>query len=431
MKLISYNNSLFNWLRKYKEQLLVFAVFILSFILRTYDMDNKFPFGWDQVDNAWAAQKIIVNHEFPLVGMVAKGNAGFFIGPIYYYFVAFFYWLTSLNPVASQYIALTTSIFTFFVIFFVVRKLFNFRIALIACFVNSISFAGLSFDAVQWPVSFLPGISLLIFFFLQKLLRGEEKYIIFLALISGLAFHIHFTAIFFPIIIVLCLPFFPRNKKMLLYLLLSIPLFLTWFVPNLISQLQNSSQLGNLSNYLNTYYHGLHLRRFLQLTGDGLIPFDPFLFFAIIKPFKILLLPLFLLVFFKEKISKNRIILSYTILIFFLVPWIIFSTYKGEISDYYFSINRLIALMILSYLLSKILFTKKLLVSIIGIIFFIYYSYQNFNLILDYKDGGALEKRFENVKPYIDSGRKVEFQQGAAESYIYYYLMKKKGIVVY
>ena len=87
--------------------------------------------------------------------------------------------------------------------------------------------------------------------------------------------------------------------------------------------------------------------------------------------------------------------------------------------------------MILSYLLSKLLFTKRLLVKIIVIIFLVYYSYQNLNTILNYKDEGGLRERFEKVKPYIDSGRKVEFQQGVAESYIYYYLMRKKGVTVY
>jgi len=96
-------------------------------------MNNKFPFGWDQVDNAWAAKNLIVDHRIPLVGMVAKHNTGFFIGPVYYYLVAFFYWITNLNPIASQYIALTTSVFTFFVIFFITKKLFNFKVALVAC----------------------------------------------------------------------------------------------------------------------------------------------------------------------------------------------------------------------------------------------------------------------------------------------------------
>ena len=423
--------SISGFFYKYREIILLLIVFFTAFFLRAYDMDGKYPFGWDQVDNAWAAKNILINHQFPLVGMVAKGNAGFFIGPTYYYLVAFFYWLTNLNPAASHDIALLASVFTFFVIFFVVKKIFSFKIALLACLINSISAAGFYFDTVQWPVSFLPGVSLLIFYFLYKLLKGEERYVIFLALITGLAFHLHFTAVFFPLIIILCIPFFPRSKKMLLYLFASVPLFLIWFIPNLISQMQNSSQLSNLTNYLNTYYHGVHLTRFLQLTGDGLVQFDPFLSFAAIKPFKIFILPLFLLIFFKEKFSKDRIILSYMILIFFLVPWFVFSTYKGEISDYYFSINRFIALLTISYLLVRILSVKNWVVKFIVLGLLAYYSYFNLNIILHYNDGGGLKNRFGKVNSYIRSNRRIEFQEGAPDSYIYYYLMREKGTIAY
>lgn len=431
MKAILRGKQIFNWLYKFREPILILIVFIIFFSLRVYDMGNKYPFGWDQVDNAWAAKNIIVNHEFPLVGMVVKQNTGFFIGPAYYYFVAFFYWLTNLNPIASHHIALAASIFTFFTIFFVVKKLFNFKMVLMACFINSISSAGFSFDAVQWPVGFFPGISLLIFYFLDKLLKGEEKYIIFLALITGLAFHIHFTAIFFPIIILLCLPFFPQTKKMLVCFLISIPLFIIWFIPNAIFHLQSSSQLSNLSAYLNTYYHGFHLRRFLQLTGDGLIQFDPFLFFPVIKPFKILTIPIFLFVFSRKHLSREKIILLYLILIFFLVPWLVFSAYKGEISDYYFSINRFIALLIISYLLYKLLSLRNWIVKIAVMIFIVYYSYLNLDTIIHYNNDGSLSKRSEKVIYDIKLNKKIGFQQGVPESYIYYYLMRKKGATAY
>jgi len=425
------DNPFFRQLYKYKKYILTSLLFILSLSLRAYGMENKYPFGWDQVNNAWAAKNIIINHEFPLVGMVVKQNTGFFIGPVYYYFVAIFYWVTNLNPVASEYVALTTSILTFFVIFFVAKRLFNYRIALIASFINSISFAAFSFDVVQWPVAFLPALSLLIFYFLYRLIRGEEKYLVLLSLATGLAFHIHFTAIFFPIIILLCLPFFPRNKKMLLYLLLFIPLFSIWFIPNLIYQFQNSSQLSNLSGYLNDNYHGFHLKRFIQLTGDGLIQFDPYLYFNAIKSFKALIIPFFIFIFLRKKFSKERWVFSYMTLIFFLVPWLVFSTYKGEISDYYFCINRYVALLILSYLLSMALFARKWMVKIVVFGFLIYYSYLNVSTILYYNSENGLSEKIKKVSMDMVSGKKVGFQEGVPESYIYYYLMRKKGFSVY
>lgn len=431
MKKTHQNKTFFTWIFKHKRFFLFLAVFIPFLALRIYGMDAKYPFGWDQVDNAWAAKNMIINHNFPLVGMVAKQNTGFFIGPLYYYIVGLFYLLTNLNPVASQYMALATSISTFFIILFVVGKIFNFRIALLACFINSVAASGFFFDAIQWPVSLLPGVSLIIFYFLYKILEGKEKYIFGLLTMIGLTFHLHFTAVFFPIIVLLCLPLFPRNRKMLLYLLFSIPLFLIWFVPNIIAQMQNSSQLNNMSNYLNVYYHGFHLRRFMQLIGDGLIQFDPYLFFAQIKPFKVLIIPIFMLVFLREKLTKDRIVFAYLMLVFFLVPWAVFSTYKGEISDYYFVISRFIALFILSYLLSKLLFTKMLPVKIFAVIFFIYYSYLNLNSVINSHGEGGLKERLIKVKFNVETSKRIEFQDGVPEPYIYYYLMRKKGIVVY
>jgi 4-amino-4-deoxy-L-arabinose transferase-like glycosyltransferase len=416
---------------KYKNPLLILAVFILALALRIHGM-NTYPFGWDQVNNAWAAKNIIINHEFPLVGMVAKQNTGFFIGPLYYYFVAIFYWLTNLNPIASQYVGLITSIFTFFTIYFVVKKIFSFKVALLACFINSIIFLGFSFDGVQWPVSFLPGISLLIFYFLYKVMSGDEKYVFALAITTGLSFHIHFTAVFFPIIILFSLPFFPRTKKMLIYLLLSIPLGAIWFMPNMLYQLRENSQLGNLSNYLGTNYHGFHLKRFFQIMGDGLIQFDPYLYFKFLKPFKLLIIPLFIVAYLWKNRLKEKVLLPYLVVLFFLIPWLAFSTYKGEISDYYFSINRFIALFIVSYLFLKMLFFKNWVLRTIILGFFIYYSYLNLNEIINYRyDLDGLSYKMKKVTSNIKVGQKIGFTEGNSESYIYYYLMREKGIKVY
>ena len=77
-------------LKNNKIILVISAIFLLNLFTRTYQLDIKNPFGYDQVDNAWAAMNIIVNHKFPLVGMVAKANSGVYVGPLYYYIVSFF-----------------------------------------------------------------------------------------------------------------------------------------------------------------------------------------------------------------------------------------------------------------------------------------------------------------------------------------------------
>ncbi|HEX8964853.1 MAG TPA: glycosyltransferase family 39 protein, partial [Patescibacteria group bacterium] len=216
--------------------ILFFFLLVLHFSLRIYKIDIYNLFGWDQVDNAWASVNIIVHHKLPLLGMVAKGNSGIYIGPLYYYLISLFYFIFNLDPIASGIFAAVTSLLGFFSIYFVSKKLFPKPVAYIAVLINAVSFASIYFDRVQWPVDLIPGISLLIFYCLYKVITGNTKYIIWLAVLIGFSFHIHFTSIFYPIFVFLSLPFFSWNWRTIKYILISIPLFFIFLIPNIIAE---------------------------------------------------------------------------------------------------------------------------------------------------------------------------------------------------
>ena len=418
------------FLKTNKVFVFVFIIFLFELFLRFYQIDQKNGFGYDQVDNAWAAKNIIVNHQFPLVGMVAKGNSNIYIGPAYYYFVAFFYWIFNLNPIASGVISGLTGLFSFWTIFFVVKKLFNIKVALIAVTINTFFLHAILFDRVQWPVDFIPGVSLLIFYFLYKVITGDVKKLIPLALLVGFSFSIHFTSIFFPIIIILSLPLFPRSRETLRYILISLPLFLVWLLPNIIYQLGQKSANSPFISYFNTYYHGFHLRRVMQITGDALIQFDHYSISDSLLSFKFVAFPLFFLIFLYKSIARKQLVFCYLVLLWFIVPWFIFATYKGEISDYYFSINRFVVLFILSYFVFRIWDIKNVLPKILVVALFICIIIGSFSKFISYNDSGLAEKE-KAVLMKINNGEVIKFQQGGPESYLYYYLMRQRGINVY
>jgi len=394
-------------------------------------MDLRNPFGYDQFDNAWAAKKIVVDHYFPLVGMVAKADSGIYIGPAYYYLISIFYWLTNLNPIASSLFAGVTSIFTFWVIFYFIKKLTNTQVAIIAVVINTFSYMAIVFDRVQWPVDFIPSMSLIIFYLLYKVVTGDSKKIVWLALAIGFMWSIHFTAIFFPIIVILSLPFFPRNKETLKYILISIPLFILCLMPNIIYQLSQKGANGAFGGYLSGSYHGFHLRRVLQLTHDALIQFNPYLTIKEGEYAKYLLFPLFFLVFLYKKIIRNNLVFCYLVLLWFVVPWFVFATYSGELSDYYFSINRFVVLLILSYFIYRIWSLKFLLVKVIVTVFLITYCVYNLTFFLQYGNDNNLMAEEKTVNQKINNHKYIHWQQGVPEAYIYYYLMRQKGVRVY
>lgn len=409
--------------------IILFFIFLVHIFSRFYDLERNL-FGWDQVDNAWAAKNIIVDHKFPLLGIPAKGSGGFFLGPAYYYLVSIFYFFTNLDPIASGLLAGTISIITFFIYYFVVKKLFSEKVALIAVFINTISYYIIESDRIQWNVNFIVPVSLLIFYSLYNVLTGKIKYLLPLGVVLGFSLHVHFTSIFYLIIIILCLPFFPKNMQALKYSFFGILLFLVWLLPNIFAEFSTKkSNVSSIVNYLQTYYHGFHLRRFFQIIGDAFIEFESIFILKIFKLLKFLFLPAFLHFYFSENKSKARFIFCYLAIVWFLVPWFTFSTYSGEISNYYFMINRPIIIIILSYL-SLRLFENKIIIAKVGIIcFWVYYLVTNTQyFVTEYfinanKEASLKESR-KRVQKAIREGKVIEFSEGSADSYLYYVLIR-------
>lgn len=398
---------------------------MLHVFLRFYALETKNIFGWDQVDNAWAAKDIIVDHKLPLLGMVAKGNSGFYIGPAYYYLIAIVYWVFNLDPISSGVFAGITSIFTFFTFFYVIKKIFSNDTALIAVFIYTISFSMISFDRVQWPVNFIPSISFIIFYSLYNIINSKFTYLISLGIALGFSFHIHFTSIYYPIIILLSLPFFPWNKRIIKYIFILFFLFLVFLLPIFISEINTkASSTKHLTTYINTYFHGVHLTRVMQLAKDAFIKFEGFIIFPQLKFIKYLFVPAFFLMYCSPKPSRKKIALCYLVLLWFIVPWFVFSVYKGEISDYYFSSTIPIVVTILSYLIVRIIEMKSIFPKVITLLFFIYYSFINIQAFFNQKQMN-LQMHRQNVRDAIRDGRTINFAQGNPDSYLYYIYTRK------
>lgn len=404
--------------------LLLILVAVIFF--RFYEMGSRNPFGYDQADFAWQAKDIVVDHKLPLLGPQAKLNSGIFMGPAYYYLSAVFYFLTNLDPAASGIFAGVTSLFTFLITYFIIKKLFSNQVALIAVFIQTFSAYIINFDRTQWSVNFVAPVSLLIFYALYRIMTGQPKYLLLLAVSSGFSFHLHFTSTFFLGMILLALPFFPRKVSTVKYLLISLPLLAIWLVPNFLSGLNK-----NMTTYLGTYYHGFHLRRFFQLTNDALIEFEGILtegivFLRKIKILEYLFLPIFWLSYILAKPNRGKLILSYLVFLWIFIPWLGFSLYSGEISVYYFSLTRPVVIMVLAYLTSRLLASKFLVLKLSVIIFWLSFSVLNAQkfMVSTHRPTG-LDYQKEQVQELISRGGVVTPSRASASSYLYYFYTHK------
>lgn len=389
-------------------------------------MENRAIFGFDQITNSWVMRNILLYGKRPFLGMVAKGNSGFFIGPAYYYLLAVFYWIFDLDPIAGMVFVGVVSCITFWVLYYVVKDIYNDFVAVISLFIYTFSKGVLDFDRTPWPVIFIPLTSLLAFYYLHRVLKGNTRYLILLAMTIGFAFHTHFTAIYYVLIVLICTPFIFMKKDGFKYSLIAIPFFLIWFIPNVIAELQDKfGYSNNMTSYLQTYYHGFHLVRVGQLLKDAVIEFESIIFIKQLRFLHVILPILFIfLVWLREK--EKRLIVIALFLLWFVVPWFVMATYKGEISNYYFSITRPIAVIALAYISYWIITLPYYVPGIAMCIFGVYWSSQNIERYLDTSHSKMPEYR-ETAKKAVREGKKIEFSEWVPEPYLYeMYLDRKK-----
>lgn len=409
-----------------RKFLLVFVLFLFHLFFHFAFLEERLGFNWDQVDNAWAAKRIIVDHNLPLLGMVAKLNSGFHIGSLYYYFVAIFYWLFNLNPIASAVIAGVTSIITFLTLFFVIKSIFSYRVAVMALFIHTFSYFIIYSDRGQWPVNFIVPVSLFVFYSLYKALIDSPKFLLLLGLALGVSFQIHFTSIFYLIIILLTIPFFPRKKVTIVYGIGGIFIFLAFISPIIIAEFVNKvSESANLSSYIGQYYHGFHIRRVIQLIHDAFIEFTLILRINYVEFLAPFFITAFCFFYLRNKVTKIHLILCYLVVLWFLIPWFVFAVYSGEISNYYFFITRPMVILILAYLTSKLFSSSHFFPKFAIICFWLYFLYINIPVFFK-EEPSDYAKKVEKTKELITNGAEVKLYENIAESYLYYYYSRHK-----
>jgi len=407
---------------KYRFIVSTVILFCIFLFLRFYQLEQRAIFGWDQVNNAWAALRILTEGKYPLLGFEAKGNSGMYIGPFYYYFVSIFYWFTHLDPIASPIIALFTSVISFFVLLTISKKLFQEQAATIVLIIYTFSEFIIGSQRIQGPINFIPPLSLAIFYFLYQVILGKWVHLIYLSLAVGLSFHVHFTSIFYLLIIALALPIIPYTKATWKYVAWAVIIFISLFIPQIIYYVstRNSGSLSNYSTYFQNYFHGLHLRRCIQISHDAFIQFENvFKPFRFLRPTVFFYLPAFMFLYSYTNTLKKSWKLLYLFTLWFIIPWLVLATYSGEITDYYFFNSQYIVILILAYITAWLLNRKNVLITLTFCIFWLVYIYSNIQAFFK-PNNGNLQGNKLIVQQMIKAGKVIYFAEGDPQSYLYY-----------
>ena len=410
---------------------ILLCLVLIHIFFRFYNLEKWASFQWDQIDNAWASAKILIFHKFPLIGMEAKRNSGFYIGPLYYYLCAIFYWITGLHPIASPLLAGCTSMFNLLVLYVISKKLFSLPVAVWACGIYIFSSTIIQSERSQWPVNFIPSISLIIFYLLHKIMNGKTIFFLYLSFFIGLFFHLHFTAVFYPILTFAALPFIRFSKVTLKYIFFACMVLCLFFIPQIIhySQSEHSRDISKYSSYAQSTFHGIHARRILQVAPDAFIKFKT----IIEKPYKrigivtYLILPLFFVLYLCKRIDRESTTMCYLITLWFAIPWFIFSTYSGELSDYYFSSTLYLAVIILAWLSYELWRKHNSILRGLLVCFWSYYAFFNFQNFLNTNNEQSFSKNMTRAEVVANVNQYIHFTEGDPQSYMFFYQMYKQN----
>ena len=186
---------------KFRPQNILLPIIILiAAFLRLYRIQDYMTFLGDEGRDVLVAYNILHGH-LTLLGPTSSVG-GFFLGPIYYYFMAPFLWLFNYNPVGPAVMVALFGIATVGLIYFVGKDFFNAKVGLMAALIYAISPLVITYSRASWNPNPMPFFSLLILYLLYKALKKNSLKLLFIVgILFGIAMQLHYLAIFLGIII--------------------------------------------------------------------------------------------------------------------------------------------------------------------------------------------------------------------------------------
>lgn len=372
-------------MKNYDKILIVFILIIASF-LRFYRIADYMTFLGDEGRDVLVAYNIL-HGDFTLLGPTASVG-GFFLGPIYYYFMAPFLWLFNYNPVGPAVMVALFGISTVWLIYKVGKEFFGSSVGLVACGLYSISPLVIIYSKSSWNPNLMPFFSLLTFYLIYKSL---EKNSIKLFLISGFLFGItiqlHYLALFLGIIIFAYIllhqyaysrtNFFSRVTKKYFYIFLGFAVgwspFLVFEVrhgfPNTINILnfifnpQGPNVNGNFFDIINNVFFRVFGRLVLNFPPPEKLSVWTKTNIDLWGNFTLALAILSIVVLFFKCLRAYRARSLDFAKLSFLLLWFVFGVglfgfYKKSIYDYYFGFMFPLPFLIVGFFL-KNLWEKK------------------------------------------------------------------------
>jgi len=396
------------------QSLPLIVILLLAAFVRLYKITDYMTFLGDEGRDVLIVYNILHGH-FTLLGPTSSVG-GFFLGPIYYYFMAPFLWIFRYHPAGPAIMVALFGVATVWLVFKIGEEFFNKTSALIAAALYSLSPVVIAYSRSSWNPNIVPFFTVITLYLLYLYFKkNQKKYLIFSGVSFAILIQLHYLATFVAATMLMYVFFanvvllktdnksldekelrimnhelrILKNKKLYLLLLNSYFLILTGFLigfspfllfearhgfPNIRSIIKfifTSSDVHASVNFFGTIAN-VFFRLFARLVTAFPPPEQVSLNAhpdIAIRYWLTVLLGLCSIGYFIWNIRKNfyQKFLQYSLIfIWFFAGILLFGLYRKQIYDYYFGFLFPVPFWLSAYFISY-LFSRKILMPI-GII---------------------------------------------------------------
>ena len=416
---------------------LIFILGIASFF-RLYKIMDYMTFLGDEGRDVLIVYKIL-HGDLTLLGPTASVG-GFFLGPIYYYFMAPFLWLFNYNPLGPAVMVALIGIATVWLVYRIGKEFFGSSVGLIAAGLYAISPLVVTYSRSSWNPNPMPFFSLLTLYTLYKaLIKNSIKLFLLCGIFLGITIQLHYLALFLGVIICVYIllfqfvysknNFFSKIIKQYLYIFLG---FIAGWSPFLAFEIRHG--FPNIVNIFNFIFNPTDIHgsgRFFETINDVFFRMFGRLVTNFPLPEKLSLwsktsvdlwslatltlgtLSIGFLLFkcVKEYKSHSSDFAKYSLLaIWFIVGVGLFGFYKKSIYDYYFGFMFPLPFLIVGFFLKSL--WKKNIGKILSIAILLILIYLN-SLTIPFKGPANRQlNQIEEISQFVISkteGRPFNF----------------------
>lgn len=381
--------------RKSWINILIVPIILIAGFLRLYKISDYMTFLGDEGRDVLVVYNIL-HGNFTLLGPTASVG-GFFLGPVYYYFISPFLWLFNYDPVGPAIMVALFGVATVFLIYKIGNDFFDTRTGFITAVLYSISPLVIAYSRSSWNPHLMPFFSLLTLYVLYKAIINNKAYLFVLCgILFGITMQIHYLAIFLGAIIIAYVVFltgkiyqiFKNGFYLFLGFVIGWSPFLAFEVrhgfPNLSSIIQfiihqeSRPELENKSGFIATVGDA-----FFRLFGRLVTKFPPpeqisltnntdiAVWYYLTLLLAISSITVFVIKYYKTIRQKDHDFYKLSLIFLWgLVGILLFGFYKKNIYDYYLGFIFPLPFLLTSYFIS-FLWERKSILQYISIVIFL------------------------------------------------------------